>query len=99
MGKQFDVDHAEFISEVGTGEVECDSGFRGPDCSLKECPSAADPQTGPGGNGAGLLDWPNMNNVEYRDCSGRGLCDYSTGLCQCFEGAYGEACNLQSILV
>ena len=111
--KQFYVDHAEFISEVGTGEVEydsawdstkifgckCDSGFRGPDCSLKECPSAADPQTGPGGNGAGLLDWPNMNNVEYRDCSGRGLCDYSTGLCQCFEGAYGEACNLQSILV
>ena len=111
--KQFYVDHAEFISEVGTGEVEydtawdatklmgckCESGYRGPDCSLKECPSLADPQTGPGGKDSGLLDFPAMNNVEYRDCSGRGICDYETGLCQCFEGAYGEACNLQSILV
>lgn len=111
--KQFYRDHAELIGQIGTNEVEynaawdatkiygckCESGFRGPDCSQKECPSSADPQTGPGGEGAGLMDYPSANNVEYRDCSGRGLCDYSTGLCQCFEGAYGEACNLQSILV
>jgi len=36
---------------------------------------------------------------EQRDCSGRGLCDYSTGLCSCFSGFYGEACHIQTILV
>jgi hypothetical protein len=37
--------------------------------------------------------------MEYRDCSGRGLCDYSAGLCSCFKGFYGEDCSLQSALV
>merc|ERR1719162_2969860 len=46
----------------------CDSGFRGPDCSLKECPSSDDP-----------LDF--QGNSEGRDCSGRGICDYATGIC------------------
>lgn len=36
---------------------------------------------------------------EQRDCSGRGLCDYETGMCQCFSGFYGEACQQQTILV
>jgi len=61
----------------------CDAGFRGPDCSLKECPSFADP-IGGFGNEAG------------RDCSGRGWCDYSTGLCSCFEGFHGPGCNKRS---
>lgn len=36
---------------------------------------------------------------EQRDCSGRGLCDYTSGLCNCFSGFYGEACQVQTILV
>jgi hypothetical protein len=36
---------------------------------------------------------------EQRDCSGRGLCDYETGTCACFSGFYGEACEIQTILV
>ncbi len=27
------------------------------------------------------------------DCSNRGLCNYQTGLCSCFNGYYGESCN------
>ena len=42
----------------------CDLGYRGVDCSLIECPSKADPRGG----------WGNESG---RDCSGRGVCDYS----------------------
>jgi len=62
----------------------CDQGFRGPDCSLAECPSRPDP-IGGFGNEAG------------RACSGRGHCDYTTGLCQCFGGFHGAACNQQTV--
>ena len=67
---------------------------------LQECPTGADPQGGPGGV---AFQYTAVDGVgkqyEFRDCSGRGLCDYSTGLCSCFKGQYGEDCSLQSALV
>jgi hypothetical protein len=27
------------------------------------------------------------------DCSNRGTCDYQTGVCKCYEGSWGEACE------
>ncbi|CAM9645514.1 unnamed protein product, partial [Hapterophycus canaliculatus] len=64
---------------------KCDAGFRGPDCSLQECPSGTDVMGGDGSS-------------EGRDCSGRGVCDYLTGLCGCFLGFYGTMCEYQTIL-
>jgi len=63
----------------------CDAGYRGPDCSLQECPSGPDVLNGYG-NGAG------------RDCSGRGICDYKSGICKCFQGYFGTMCQSQTVL-
>eukprot|EP00618_Florenciella_parvula_P018458 CAMPEP_0119541572 /NCGR_PEP_ID=MMETSP1344-20130328/53030_1 /TAXON_ID=236787 /ORGANISM="Florenciella parvula, Strain CCMP2471" /LENGTH=409 /DNA_ID=CAMNT_0007585579 /DNA_START=57 /DNA_END=1286 /DNA_ORIENTATION=+ len=63
----------------------CDAGYRGPDCSLQECPTGPDLMMGDG-------------NEKGRDCSGRGLCDYKSGLCKCFTGYHGERCQNQVIL-
>lgn len=63
----------------------CDLGWRGRDCSQMECPSGPDVLKGHG-------------NEHGRDCSGRGICDYKTGLCLCFQGFYGGACEYQTIL-
>lgn len=59
---------------------KCDIGYRGDDCSLVECPSTADP-----------LGW--YGNSDGEDCSGRGLCDYSSGECSCFTGFTGTDCG------
>ena len=44
-------------------------------------------------------DGADLSLLEADVCSGRGLCDRETGICQCFEGHTGLACETQTILV
>lgn len=37
-------------------------------------------------------------NYEAFECSGRGLCDRTAGLCKCFPGYTGESCTIQDAL-
>eukprot|EP01038_Epipyxis_sp_PR26KG_P013267 gene13267-17773_t len=63
----------------------CDPGYRGPACEHQECPSGPDPLDG-------------FGNEAGRDCSGRGVCNYETGMCKCFTGFYGNMCQHQTTL-
>ena len=64
----------------------CDAGYRGSSCQLQECPTGADPLDGYG-------------NEAGRDCSGRGICDYSSGICGCFSGFFGTRCQYQTTVM
>jgi hypothetical protein len=64
----------------------CDAGYRGPSCDQQECPSGTDPLDGYG-------------NEAGRDCSGRGICDYSRGTCSCFTGFFGTRCQHQTTVM
>jgi len=66
---------------------KCDNGYRGPDCSLIECPSGSDPLN---------TLYTEEYNLVSRDCSGRGICDYGVGQCKCFKGYFGERCETQT---
>ena len=39
------------------------------------------------------------SNIESVACSNRGVCNSRTGECQCFEGHYGNACEMQTVLI
>ena len=59
--------------------------LRAPDCSHRACPSG--------------VSWASMPtsvddaHAKSRECSDRGMCMYATGLCECFEGFTGAACQ------
>ena len=46
-----------------------------------------------GGKGTG-----SSGNLCQIDCSNRGICDHTSGICKCFDGYYGENCNSESEL-
>ncbi len=66
------------------GSCDCFDGYEGNDCSKKICPK------GPSINGI-----PYATDTAHREmiCSGQGSCDYSTGLCTCFDGFGGHNCG------
>jgi len=47
----------------------------------------------------GVSGKTSMDRSELAACSNRGLCDGTTGLCKCFQGFRGLACEFQEALV
>ena len=43
-------------------------------------------------------DAPTPGNESGRDCSGRGVCDYNVGMCDCFMGWFGDKCQHKVIM-
>jgi len=58
--------------------------YSAPDCSSRTCPS-----------GRAWADIPSSSTTAhaYAECSNRGVCDRSSGLCACFDGFTGAACQ------
>lgn len=80
------ISYAKAFDATKQYTCSCDAGFRGVNCADMECPSGPDPMGGRGG-------------AQGRDCSGRGTCDYTTGVCQCAQGYFGERCESRSTFV
>lgn len=84
---------------LGNGQRQEPEWF-GPDCSLRHCPSADNPNT--------IIDETNCTNVLaknsiYRgdlgnlcqvDCANLGKCNYQRGVCKCFDGQFGSDCTI-----
>ena len=63
-----------------SGEPE----WTGPDCSLRTCPK----------DFAWVGTVVGANNLHpWAECSNKGLCDRASGLCSCFAGYEGVACQ------
>ena len=82
-----------------SGETQ-EAEWFGPDCSLRHCPSNDDPRTILVETDCSAVPAKDSyyvgesGNVCHVDCSNRGICDYSTGLCKCFDGQYGNDCSV-----
>merc|ERR1712025_853101 len=84
----------------------CDEGFAGEGCKQRLCPETVAFTSGTDGftpsqsigttfttDAASGTSGTFNNQHSYRECGGRGTCDFETGICQCFPGFTGVACR------
>ena len=69
---------------TGNYQCVCDTGFYG-NCKLRSCP------TGPAWFHEPIVD--DYAHDIHVECSNAGVCDHSTGMCQCAPGYEGWACE------
>lgn len=71
----------------------------GPSCEFRRCPSGNDPTTAEdetdcnGKAQTGGRDTGQPGNKCHVDCSNKGICDHHSGVCACFDGYKGIACD------
>mmetsp|Transcript_14476 Transcript_14476/g.25946 ORF Transcript_14476/g.25946 Transcript_14476/m.25946 type:complete len:299 (-) Transcript_14476:51-947(-) len=95
---------------LANGETQLPEYF-GPFCERRRCPSGDDPMTDDdetncegkiqnaitGATGVSVNGGA-TGNLCHVDCSNRGICDYASGVCKCFSGYAGQACQVQDVL-
>mmetsp|Transcript_12606 Transcript_12606/g.32173 ORF Transcript_12606/g.32173 Transcript_12606/m.32173 type:complete len:326 (+) Transcript_12606:348-1325(+) len=94
---------------LASGEKQLGEYF-GPFCERRRCPSGDDPMTDDDEtdceskrqdpiSGAVSVDVSAgaAGNLCHIDCSNRGICNFETGVCKCFAGYSGEACESQDV--
>jgi len=97
---------ANFQYDAVADEWVCDEGYAGVGCKQRLCPETVAFTSGTDGftpsksegffftTDAGLGTSATFSNQHsYRECGGRGTCDFETGLCQCFPGFTGVGCR------
>ena len=78
-------------------------------CGFRNCPSGSAEPDSAGGTMEIILDIANDAQIVFHTtgrpgsqensvCSNRGLCDYSSGLCKCFNGFTDDDCSRQNAL-
>ncbi len=89
----------------GAGETQ-QAEYFGPACEFRRCPSGDDPYTihvdetdCEGKSSIGGTDLGAPGNKCHVDCSNRGTCDYSTGVCHCHPGYQGANCGMRQRVV
>lgn len=81
--------------------------FFGFDCSQRRCPSGDDPLTTfidetncegiASDNSSETTSVGEIGNLCYVECANRGVCDYNSGTCACFDGFSGVNCATQNV--
>lgn len=77
---------------LGPGETQAAEWF-GPDCSLRRCPSGDDPLTVVDETDCTNKSGGAVGNLCHAECAHRGICNTRTGVCACFDGFAGAACD------
>lgn len=94
--------YLSFNAALGRNVVRTDGYGRWYEILVKLPNCAVTPVTQPNqvkAFGASTYVTPVDLNVENIECSGRGTCDNTAGLCKCYTGYYGVACQSQTVLV
>jgi len=92
--------------DANKGVWVCDEGYAGIDCQMRICPETLAFFSGTDGfspshsNGwawntdIGTSTTATFDNQHsYRECGGRGKCNFNTGECQCYPGFTGKGCR------